>query len=411
MSRTAQWILMLGLMSASLAVNAQGAMNALIRSAYADPEVKTIQDQITYLETRPYKLSPLRELEFRTRSNQLEPDRQDYGIRLSPTNPWERKNNRLYFEQFETSLRAEYDLTLKKILRDRYSLAIDGMTAQTLLELTTEYIQLSEKRVAFLERQVGSGRFDADELIEGKLELMEQYARRDELRLEILDLESQMSALAGVSVSLVDLSTAASTEVIRGALDSLAPAGSSSNLRYREAQVNLAQKHVDLERSNVNVGFLQTQYESYRTEQGREPWTISLGVTIPIANPNKGDMARRQLQTIEARNLLDAEKLEDAADVKRTRALLDQLINYHLEMQSRIGNLNSGSIESLLLLSNNQDATVSLQFQLNLLKLRIIETKTRSRLLEAYIEHLYACDILQRRPLINYLSANGERAE
>jgi hypothetical protein len=122
-------------------------------------------------------------------------------------------------------------------------------------------------------------------------------------------------------------------------------------------------------------------------------------------------MARRQLQTIEARNLLDAEKLEDAADVKRTRALLDQLINYHLEMQGRIGNLNSGSIESLLLLSNNQDATVSLQFQLNLLKLRIIETKTRSRLLEAYIEHLYACDILQQRPLINYLSSKGERAE
>ena len=109
----------------SISIRAQVTMQEFLRSVKTDYEVSSFEAQIQYLDAKTYRLSPLQKLEFRTRSNQLDPDRQDYGLRFTPANPWEIRSNNHYFQQYRSVLAFERDLALKDALIARYSLIID----------------------------------------------------------------------------------------------------------------------------------------------------------------------------------------------------------------------------------------------------------------------------------------------
>src|SRR5688572_9191584 len=83
---------------------AQTAIDGFFLSAYEDTEVKSINEQIQYLNSRPYRLAPIDQLQFRTESNQLDPSRQDYALRLNPANPWQVRNNNRYFSDYKSML-------------------------------------------------------------------------------------------------------------------------------------------------------------------------------------------------------------------------------------------------------------------------------------------------------------------
>ena len=82
----------------------QVTISDFLRSANDAAEVKVFEEQVNYLQGKPYRLSPLQKLEFRTKNNQLDPSLQDYAIRISPANPWEIRSTNNYFKEYQASL-------------------------------------------------------------------------------------------------------------------------------------------------------------------------------------------------------------------------------------------------------------------------------------------------------------------
>ena len=184
--------------------------------------------------------------------------------------------------------------------------------------------------------------------------------------------------------------------------------GSNIALAYQEGKVNLANQEFKLEKSNINVGFLQTQYEPYRIEQNRKPWNISMGITIPIANPNKGDMTKRKLEAIEAQYDLDEKRGELQSQRVMLHRRLKNLITRYRLTKLKMDELRNGTLAKTLTEMKGNNPLAAIQFNANTLKLQGIVLKLRQSILSTYIEFLSSTDRLQQHPITNYMSSDFE---
>ncbi len=372
--------------------------------------VRSADAQISYLQSKPYRLSPLQKLEFRTRNRELMYTQQEYALRFNPANPWEMRSNNKYFEEYSSSLSLEKEVALKSALVDRYNLVILYLYYYELKSLAELNEKLVEQQLSILERQSASSFFDADEYVKLKVEQLDRSVEKEETD---FDWQSQKSAVSQLHPAASGMNIAWETYSFI-AMDRMEIVADSLNTQtitplevaYRKQQVNVARSQYNLEKSNINLGFLQTSYDRRRVNQDRTPINISLGVTIPIVNPNKGDMARRKLKEIESEYELKSAQIEDQASQDISYLKLKESITRYHDLQRKIEELKNSSLQKDLTLLKSGDPLIALQFEAGLNKLRVLQSKLRRKALTYYIEFLTESDHLQQKPLINYLSGN-----
>ncbi len=392
--------------------SAQLSIREFLQTAKSDLELTSFDEQIRYLDTKPYRLSPLRQMEFRTKNNQLDPSRQDYGLRFSPANPWELKNNSNYFRQYRTTLALERELALKEALTTRYNLIAELLYFREIKKLKEDNSRLITNQLSILERQANSDLFNGEDYLELKLDQMDRMVELEEA---VFEMDNQLRKMSVISANVSDVSIGwtyadiLSVERIAQVSDSLMSVQSTPvTVTYRENKIQLANQEYLLEKSNINLGFLQTTYEEYRTEQDRKPWSISLGITIPITNPNKGDMTKRRLDAIEATHDRDEAKAEFQNERLLTHEQLMSLIKRYRDIREKITALNVGSLSGTLKAIKDENPIAAVRFNGNLLKLKELEIKLRHNIVLSYIEFLNSTDNIQQLPAINYLSGHLE---
>lgn len=386
----------------------QFTMADFIRSAAETPEVKSADAQINYLQSNPYRLSPLQKMEFRTQNRELQYTQQEYALRFNPANPWEMRSNNKYFEEYKSSLSFEKEMALKTSLVDRYNLVILYFYYYELKSLAAENEKLVEKQLAILERQSVSSFFDADEYVKLKVEQLDKTVEKEETD---FDWQSQKSAVSqldpqasGKSISW-ETQPLISIDRMERVADSLKTQTITPlEVAYRQQKVNVARSQYNLEKSNINMGFLQTSYDRRRVNQDRTPFDISFGVTIPITNPNKGDMARRKLDEIESEFELNAARIEDQASQEISYLKLKESIHRYRDLQRKIEELKNSSMQKDLTLLKEGDPLIALQFEAGLNKLKVLQSKLKRKALTYYVEYLTQSDHLQQKPLVNYVS-------
>jgi hypothetical protein len=387
---------------------AQVSVNEFLRLAASDPAVSAAEAQISYLSTNPYKLSPLQKLEFRTQNRELLYTQQEYGLRVSPANPWEVRNTNKYFTAYQTSLALEKERSLKKALVERYELVIAYYYyyEQKVIAETTE--RLIEKQLSVLEKQTGSSFFDADEFVKLKLDLLEQKAEKEEA---LFDWQSQMASISKflTKTSLTNLAweqqSIISVSRIQKVADSiLTIAVVPLNVSYYQQQVGLAQAQYHMEKSNVNLGFLQTSYDRRRVNQDRTPYSISLGFVIPITNPNKPDMTRRKLSEIESEVELKAAIAEEQSAKEVAYQKLMESLTRYTNLTNEVEKLEKETLADQLTTLKGGDPLVSLKFEQGIAKLKSLLIKHKRNVLSDYLEFLSQSDHLQQKPLVNFLS-------
>lgn len=387
----------------------QITMAEFLGSARVAPEVKSADAQISYLQTKPYRLSPLQKMEFRTQFEEMSMENQEYALRFNPANPWEVKSNNAYFKEYQQSLSFEMELALKKALVDRYNLVILYLYYYEMTVLAQESEKLVEKQLIILEHQSASSFFDADEYVKLKVEQLDKSVEQEETN---FDLQSQKSAVSqlhpeasGKAIAW-EINPLLSIDGIERVADSLrSHLVSPLEVAYNQQKVNVARSQYNLEKSNINMGFLQPSYDQRRVNQDRVPFNISLGFTIPITNPNKGDMARRKLSEIESEYELKAARIEDQTSLQIAHQKLKESIARYRDLQSKIQSLKESSLQKDLTLLKGGDPLIALQFESGINKLRVLLGKLRRKVLTYYIEFLTGSDHLQQKPLINYLAA------
>lgn len=405
------WLISL-FIAVNVEVSGQVTVSEFLRSAKDDREVRLFEEQLSYLQQKPYQLSPLQKLEVRTRSNQLDPARQDYALRLNPANPWEVRHNNNYFKEFQLVLATRKAIVLKEVLAARYKLVIDFMYYRELKALAEEDKKLAEAALAVLGMQQYSDSFKGDDFVKLNLEHLNKVVALEEVSFEM---DNQMDHIVEKHPAAFDQNIEwdyqriLSIDQIEMVVDSLFTAeGSNIALAYQEGKVNLANQEFKLERSNINVGFLQTQYEPYRIEQNRKPWNISMGITIPIANPNKGDMTKRKLEVIEAQYDLDEKRGELQSQRVMLHRRLKNLITRYRLTKLKMDELKNGTLAKTLTEMKGNNPLAAIQFNANTLKLQGIVLKLRQSILSTYIEFLSSTDRLQQHPITNYMSSDFE---
>jgi hypothetical protein len=386
----------------------QSAINGFLLSAYQDSEVKSIDAQIQYLNSKPYRLAPINQVQFRTESNQLDPDRQEYALRVNPANPWEVKNNNRYFRDYRTMLELKRDMALEEALHDRYLLAVDLLYQRELTALRKKDIEIGDAYIKVLENQKASDYFDAKDYVDLKLDQIDRAVEAEEASFEMDDVMRQMSslhALPSQQDSAWNDQPLLSFETLIASVDSLFNAQQQSmTMAYHEQRINLLKTEYALEKSNINVGFLQAKYENFRIDQGRHPWSVGMGVTIPIFNPNKGDMTKRKIEIMEEEQEKEEISQEDATGSLRTREQIKSQLARYQGIQEKIKTLSSGPMVNTLRSIEGNNPAVQLRLNSNILKLEIIALKLKQSILYTYVEFLCHVDAIQQRPLINYLS-------
>jgi hypothetical protein len=393
-----------------LFTQAQVSMEDFLYAAQEEPALKTFSNQDNFLNTKPYRLAPIQKLEFRTESNQLDPARQDYALRLNPANPWEVKRTNEYFKTYQELLQLDRDRLLKESLLARYEVIIGWLYYQEISLLKEEDKLNTEKLLSILEGQRYSSYFDAGDYVKLKLDQVEKVIELEEARFEIDNQRRRVEGLfdkAKLKTINWPASQVISLERLEAVVDSLsALQASGGEVAYREKQMDLANTEWLLEKSNVNVGFLQTQYQNFRIEQGRKPWNISLGVTIPVFNPNKGDMTKRKLEFIEAEGDRDQAKSDQQTGRELMRAKIKSLLKRHGEINTMMNDLSVGTLATTLQRINDSNPTAVVQLQSNLIKLKTMAARLKQEVLLSYLEFLSYSEVLQQRPLINYLSTD-----
>lgn len=404
--------LFIGFLSVSSIATAQVTIAEFIKSANDDPEVKTFSEQARYLEQRTYRLPFLQRLEFRTQNRELLANQQEYALRLTPSNPWEVRNNNKYFEAYRSTLGFEREFLLKTALYDRYLKAISLLYLTELGNKKQLLIESKANQISILEKQMGSSFFDADQYVDLQLEKLDEEGEFEEVQFLTIDERFSITRVYPSAFNKTlewKLDNVISAARIKSVADSLSGSAIQSRLiAFQQQKIELANREYSLEKANVNVGFLQAEFDNRRVEQNRTPFNISGGITIPIFNPNKGDMAKRKLDAIDATFDLEEAQAEDKID----KMILHERINFYYErytrLQEKIKALRQDNVPATLQTLKGGDPAVRLKFSESIVKLEIILAKIRRDMLYAYIDFLSTSDFLQREPLKNYLSPGLE---
>lgn len=393
-------------------LSAQSGFGQFIRASQNAPAVSMFDLQVDYLNNRPYRLAPIQKLEFRTESNQLDRTRQEYALRVNPANPWELQQNNRYFKELTSSIALEKGIILKEVLIERYTLIIELVTYAGLRDLAQRKLELTQTSLSMLEKQQLSGYFDGEDYVDLKLEEMDKSVDVDEAAYETENAIRKVSSIfpeAAQAAKNWNLAEVITIEQIENLLDSLQTAvPEATSLSYYQKKIELADREYKLEKNNINLGYLQAKYEDFRIEQGRKPWSIGLGLTIPVFNPNKGDMTKRKLESIESQQELKEAKIEMDKDQVRLREQLRDLIVSHRSIEEKIKALNISSLARTLNTMQKSNPVAGVRFQGNLIKLEELALKLKQNILITYTEWLASTDALQQLPLTNYLSRNLE---
>jgi hypothetical protein len=290
----------------------------------------------------------------------------------------------------------------------RYLTVIEYIYFSDLLQLTNEGISNLDEQLAILEKQSGSRYFDAEDFVDLRMDQLDYTVDMEETRFELANQVHHISRTYPQAYQQSinwSNSNVISPQRIRAVVDSLELLSiKTSWVAYQEQRVRVAQSQYSLEKNNFNLGFIQGSYDNRRVNQDRNPISISAGLSLPITNPNKGDMARRKLEEIEAKYDVEEEVYEAETDKKilsdKVRGLIDRL--EHLENKLKV--LKESNVPMTLSTIRGGDPVVLIQFTQNLDKLNALSLKVKRELFISYVEYLAFTDHIQKEPLLNFFS-------
>ena len=390
--------------------SAQVNIASFLGSALQDPELEVYANQINYLNQGQYRLAPVRGIELRTQNSQLGSGEQQYGFRVSPANPWEVKYSNKVFRTQQVTLSLQKELILKEVLEKRYQMVNDLLYLNEMRTFREAMMQNIGFQVSVLDQQKASSFFDAEDYVKLKLEQMEEQTAMESFYFEVAQKVKDMESLnPAATLSGQDWTYAGVIPLARleNLVDSLMTTPLfSTRLAYRQEKVKLADYEHSLQKANINPGFIQTEYMPYRFSESKNPMGISMGINLPLFNPNKADMAEKKLNILEAQSELALEKQQAAEEVKKLLNTLKNSLERYQNLEQKIKSYNATETFAAVNALTKNNPVITLKFNAQVIKLQKVQLQLKSEVYKTYIELLAASDLLNQKPLINFFANN-----
>lgn len=329
----------------------------------------------------------IEEYDVRTETRDLDPAKQEYTLRLSPSSPGRRKA----LKDAYNHMLAKPDFEGEEVLCDRrMDIHLDWLALyviQQQLESRTAYQTIMADKQAIMEKSVGTYEFDVKKLVRLEME-------KNDLSVDIYTLEQQAQEIAvryGVDFSTLDFTGFIGVGKIKNTLN--APIDSQAivdaEIRYKEEEV---QRELAIERSDNRqyLDFLQFRYQGPHDDLLKERVSIGLGFNIP----NSGDR-KLKIQELE----LERGELAREADLKADKQS-ERLFTIKKELQSEMEALDFqqtiaaqerarlDTISSMIMEKEGFDPLLVLEIEERAIQLRLVMLQKQESIYVDYLKYL-----------------------
>lgn len=389
------WFLLLLILASTTSLKAQFDVNAYLGSYTSDFELRSIKNQRDFVNSTNFNSPIIRELEFRMRAPQFTESPDDFRLRFSPINPWERKANKEYTSVLNKQMETQEQVYFAQVLTARYQFIINLFFAEKYIESYSRTNDEYSDLINVFTQQVGASR----DIIRLKKQIFQSELKMEQLEGQRASVVHLISVGKGLSNELsLENFNMVTVDQIRNEL-----------LRESQTQMSILEQNernklllsefewkINKTESFSNLGFLQAEYRSNRGETLNENLGWQVGFQIPIFNKDNPDLQRRKLDLIE--DELDVKRVKEEVDLTifKYRNTLETLLKQYDLVESEIQTLDSdfgsSDTETLLELAEYKSDLELQQLEIN------------QEILMNYIYWLNATDQLLGDPLLNQLS-------
>jgi len=412
MKVTFQWIFVVSFsLLFGLNAYAQSTINDFLLTAFEDRNTQEYSRKLDFLSKKNYQLPFGEELELRYSNDERTLDDARYQVRFRPTNPWKIRRNNALFNALKEEISLAQSIEFKENLSNRYSLMLDYIFAVQKTEIISKKLELTKRKIQFFEQFTQSDLFDAQDYVEAKLESIEvlddyddQLVTANQAMKEIqFILQSNKVEWRDFTLASVDIVEQIFGEVVQSSF-------SSVELDYLTQQVEVARLETYTEKADFDLGFVQAEYAP-NLDNGKNELGFSFGFTIPIFKNNKDQLAERILDEIENENELEVEQFKDSLNKALEFSFLSDYIIHHRLLVDEIAKLDLEKLSVDLAQSEDFDPITLLELEEGKLKLDELVLRSHQRLMEHYLDFLFAFDALTDLPLRNYFANDLKQIE
>lgn len=390
-------------------IYAQFRMEEFLGTARQDVSLSPTQAKIDFLRENNFNGPWISRVEFRTRSNDANLSQEDFRFRLTPGNPAELKAYKRYYDKQVTLLNTEYKDVLNSALKNRYAIAIDHMFESFKKSNMESRLLANKQIIEMINSGTGVYSLDIGDLIDAQsddldmgLAIQNSKIRLSELAYVIKDHYNFSGDISWSEVGLMEV-----TDILNLFEEfKNNTTGQHINLVKLEQKNQLDAARFNIEKSETlrNIGYFQAEYD---TDRGNEPsrhFGYQIGIRIPIVNPDKPDLNRRKLATMDDVALLTERQEEYRRKMELSVLRMDSYANQWHDISEKLELLRSQN----LLNFQRMDKSVKVRdlLKINEFHIELLDKKNsiEKKIFENYLEYLDLCGLLTEMPLRNYLA-------
>jgi hypothetical protein len=326
-------------------------------------------------------------------------------------NPWQIQRNQRYFQGIRTAKGLEQQILLKKLMRERYDLGIDYWLAVERVTLATKLKELRAKINTVMGQSSGSASFDAEQYLNSTLEMVSRAADVQEAEFERDLARSNMLQLTGGTPGELDLAGFVDVSDVQAVVRKTEAGIPLVEIELLKQEIANAEQKIATDKLNFDLGFIQGMYAPYRASSGDGQFGIAAGVTIPLFNQNRDDIAREKLKVIERKGALEQFQRREQGRLAAEASMISLQIGHYTQIDSLVKDLRSRQLNLPTTLSKDYNPIVELKYQEKLVELDLLKLRIKREILRQYIAFLDNGGRLHQRPLLNYLSKGLEPLE
>lgn len=385
----------------------------LLSTAWNDDALRLHTRELDFLKNTNYDLPRADELEFRTESDEMDFDRQEYLLRFRFHSKAERNAQQQLHRSNIRREEAEQKLLLSEALMERYLFLVKYKWLLKKLKIINARILVAEDEWLVLNKR-------ASALPETNLkELLNAENEKHELEMKKLALQGQWRQLQSEAQSYmesdryiqVDTSSFLTIEKIKekwkDLLQSTAPHPALVR-RHINIEKNTLEYEKEKARNSWKIDYVQLKYAGRdRLNYWRE-WSFGLGLEIPLPETNrlgKNDFLLRQLE-LENRLRLQETDLDRLR--RETARQLESKIEQHELAARQLAESQARYAWQKYPGFKDANPLLLLNIKKNILKKRLDQTEVEEDIYRLYLKLIALSGQLTEWPLRNYLSENRE---
>ncbi len=373
-----------------------------------EPKVSIYNNKINFLDQNNGQSPILRELEFRTETDEWNLTRQEYLLRSSFNGKKEREKEQAYYDSNKSVIEAEKKVEIHDEIVDRYTNWLNYLLLREKQSIIKKRILLAEDKMAILKTKAAlTVDFNLNEYI--KTEDQFHDVKRQQLMLEH-ELQLINATIAqgvpNIVFQVIDTSQLIAIERVGEVLNQITDtAYIHPDFEERSSQINQLQKEYELEQVQDQqiLDFVQLKYAGRDNSDLVQEFSFGMGINIPLKNINQVKLNEILLEVLENEDKLSNDKYYNTLKINQQKLYINLLTEQYqlLEEQS----INSQSFYSAQTYEKlvASDPVMLLQIEESLLLREQKKLDLKIEIYTLYINILDDSGLLSQLPFINYL--------